>query len=76
MNDSIEKSAPRTKMLRFLRALRFYMVMPVAFLVLLVETPIREIHRAWRNMGIRRQYRHNIRLYAEVWKEGPDERQP
>lgn len=63
------------KAIRFLRALRFYMVLPVAMLILLIETPVRELLRAWRNMQILRDYRSNFRAFARVWKEGPDERQ-
>lgn len=36
-----------------------YLVLPI----LLVDVPLSEIGRAWRNLGIRRQYRQNLILW-------------
>jgi hypothetical protein len=54
-----------------MKAFRFYAVMPLAFLILLIEVPCRELCRAWRNLKIMNRYRDNIRLWVKEWRIGP-----
>ena len=54
-----------------MKAIRFYAAMPFALLMLLIEVPVRELLRAWRNLKIINRYRDNFRLYMKVWRDGP-----
>lgn len=54
-----------------MKAIRFYSVMPLALLVLIIEVPAKEIRRAWRNLRIIGGYRDNLRRFKEEWRKGP-----
>lgn len=54
-----------------MRRILFYALMPLVLMILLIELPIREIVRAWRNMHIWRSYRNELRWFVREFKKGP-----
>jgi len=50
----------------FFYAWCIFVVLPL----LIIETPLREIARAWRNMKIWRRYKDNFRWFAREWRKG------
>jgi C4-dicarboxylate transporter len=54
-----------------MRRILFYALMPLVLIILLVEVPMQEIGRAWRNMHIWRNYKSQFRLFVREFKKGP-----
>jgi len=42
----------------------------IVFPLLLIETPAREIIRAWKNMKICARYKDNFRWFIREWRKG------